>query len=155
MPGLDVVDELAALADGLEPGRIPVLAPRRFLDEVDARSPDPLPPSWDVTSDTIAARLAVRLGAAELVLLKSTPLAARHRPPRGGRSAWSIPLPRRGPRPGTCRLPQTFAAFEGAQCLSGLIKESWPRLTSQLAQRTAPDLPLREVRGGSGGGFRR
>ena len=42
-----------------------------FLRETDARSADPLPHSWDVTSDSIAARLARRLRAAELVLLKS------------------------------------------------------------------------------------
>ena len=48
----------------------PILAPRRFLD-VDDRSPDPLPHAWTTTTDAIAARLAVRLGASELVLLKS------------------------------------------------------------------------------------
>jgi aspartokinase-like uncharacterized kinase len=74
VPGLDVVDELSALDDAWNRGRIPVLAPRRWLDEVDAPSADPLPPSWDVTSDAIAARVAVALGAEELVLLKSAPL---------------------------------------------------------------------------------
>jgi aspartokinase-like uncharacterized kinase len=74
VPGLDVVDELSALDDAWSRGRIPVLAPRRWLDEVDAPSADPLPPSWDVTSDAIAARVAVALGAEELVLLKSAPL---------------------------------------------------------------------------------
>ena len=74
VPGLVVVDELAALARVWNEGSTPVLAPRRFLEESDPASPDPLPPSWDVTSDAIAARVAVHLGAAELLLLKSTPL---------------------------------------------------------------------------------
>ncbi len=42
-----------------------------FLHE-DARSADPLPCNWSVTSDSIAARVAVALNARELVLLKST-----------------------------------------------------------------------------------
>ena len=74
LPGLVVVEELAALDGAWNQGRTPVLAPRRFLEEKDLASPDPLPPSWDVTSDAIAARVAVHLSAVELVLLKSTPL---------------------------------------------------------------------------------
>jgi 5-(aminomethyl)-3-furanmethanol phosphate kinase len=74
LPGLVVVEELAGLDSLWNEGRTPVFAPRRWLDEVDARSPDPLPATWDVTSDAIAARVAVALGARELVLLKSAPL---------------------------------------------------------------------------------
>lgn len=46
-------------------GRVPVIAPYRWLREA-----DPLPHSWDVTSDSIAAWLASALGAARLVLVK-------------------------------------------------------------------------------------
>ncbi|QDV33688.1 amino acid kinase family protein [Tautonia plasticadhaerens] len=71
VPGLAVVDEVDALGPSWGRGEIPVLAPRRTLDAEDRSSADPLPHHWDVTSDSIAARLAVRLGAPGLVLLKS------------------------------------------------------------------------------------
>jgi aspartokinase-like uncharacterized kinase len=74
VPGLDVVDEPVTAAVVWKRYRIPVLAPYRFLDEQDLRSPDALPPSWDATSDSIAARVSVHLDAVELVLLKSAPL---------------------------------------------------------------------------------
>jgi len=74
VPGLEVLDDPGALAACWSSGRIPVLAPRRFLDADDREAPDPLPHTWDVTTDAIAARLAVFLGAPELVLLKSAPI---------------------------------------------------------------------------------
>jgi probable H4MPT-linked C1 transfer pathway protein len=54
----DVVAALAA-------GRVPVLAPSRWLQET-----DPLPHSWDVTSDSIAAWITGAIGARALVLIK-------------------------------------------------------------------------------------
>jgi 5-(aminomethyl)-3-furanmethanol phosphate kinase len=57
-------------------GQVPILAPWRLLEEVDDRGADPLPASWDVTSDSIAARIAVLLGARRLILLKSVGLYA-------------------------------------------------------------------------------
>jgi len=51
-------------------GRVPVLAPSRWLREM-----DPLPHSWDVTSDSIAAWVAGAVGAARLVLVKPVSLA--------------------------------------------------------------------------------
>ena len=56
-------DEVAKVqAEGI----LPVLAPFRWLREV-----DPLPHGWHVTSDSIAAWVAARLSARRLVLLKS------------------------------------------------------------------------------------
>jgi len=70
VPGLIVVDDIEAIDHAWSIGRVPILAPRRFLDD-DDRSPDPLPHAWSTTTDAIAARLASRLGASELALLKS------------------------------------------------------------------------------------
>jgi 5-(aminomethyl)-3-furanmethanol phosphate kinase len=46
-------------------GRVPILRPSRWLRET-----DPLPHSWDVTSDSIAAWIAGQLGARQLILVK-------------------------------------------------------------------------------------
>jgi dihydroneopterin aldolase len=51
----------SVLSDGL----VPVLAPSNWMREV-----DPLPHSWDVTGDSIAAWVAGELGASHLVLVK-------------------------------------------------------------------------------------
>jgi aspartokinase-like uncharacterized kinase len=51
-------------------GRVPVLAPSRWVREA-----DPLPHSWEVTSDSIAAWVAGAVAAARLVLVKPTSLA--------------------------------------------------------------------------------
>jgi len=45
--------------------RVPVLAPYQWL-----REEDPLPHSWDVTSDSIAAWVAGQVSASRLVLVK-------------------------------------------------------------------------------------
>ena len=74
VPGLEVVPSVADLDRMKRSGQIPILAPRLFLDEDDRLGPAPLPHSWAVTSDAIAARVAVRLAAAELLLLKSAAL---------------------------------------------------------------------------------
>lgn len=46
-------------------GRIPVLAPYQWMHQA-----DPLPHSWDVTSDSISVWVATQVGAARLVLVK-------------------------------------------------------------------------------------
>jgi 5-(aminomethyl)-3-furanmethanol phosphate kinase len=66
-----VVEHPGAIPEPLSAGRIPILAPYRWLRET-----DPLPHSWDVTSDSIAAWIAGTLGAAQLVLIKPVSGAA-------------------------------------------------------------------------------
>ena len=53
------------IADAHRREQIPVLAPSAWLKAV-----DPLPHSWDVTSDSIAAWVAGEIGAARLLLIK-------------------------------------------------------------------------------------
>jgi aspartokinase-like uncharacterized kinase len=72
VPGLTVVEDFPAMAESWSANRVPILAPRRVLDADDAL-PGALEHSWRVTSDSIAARVAVLLGA-DLLLFKSAPL---------------------------------------------------------------------------------
>jgi 5-(aminomethyl)-3-furanmethanol phosphate kinase len=60
-----LVADRRAIDAALDDGHIPVLAPFRWM-----RDADPLPHSWDVTSDSIAAWVAGELGAERLVLIK-------------------------------------------------------------------------------------
>ena len=60
-----VAAEPAEIAAALDAHRIPVLAPYRWM-----RTADPLPHSWSVTSDSIAAWVTGQVGAAHLVLVK-------------------------------------------------------------------------------------
>jgi len=70
-PGAALVEQPEEIAAALVAGQLPVLAPYRWL-----RTADPLPHSWDVTSDSIAAWVAGALGARRVVLIKPAGAAA-------------------------------------------------------------------------------
>lgn len=60
-----VIRNPGRIAAAHKAGRVPILAPYRWL-----RRADPVSHSWDATSDSIAAWIAIALGATHLVLLK-------------------------------------------------------------------------------------
>jgi aspartokinase-like uncharacterized kinase len=65
MPGCVLASHLPEIEAALVASRVPVLLPSQWL-----RAADPLPHSWDVTSDSIAAWIAGAVGAPRLVLIK-------------------------------------------------------------------------------------
>jgi aspartokinase-like uncharacterized kinase len=73
VPDGEMVTELAAARALADAGRVPILQPYRLL-----RSLDPLPHSWDITSDSIAAWVAVKAKAPLLVLLKDVDGLCEH-----------------------------------------------------------------------------
>ena len=87
VPGSIVIDRIESLTEVWKASSIPILSPRRVLADIELAHNDALPASWHVTSDTIAARVAVHLEAECLILLKSAPLpegADRHEAARLG-----------------------------------------------------------------------
>jgi len=74
VPGTEGVHRVESLDREWPRDEIPLLAPGAILDQLEERQPSPLPHSWDVTSDTLAAWIAGQLKATCLVLLKSASL---------------------------------------------------------------------------------
>ena len=64
-PGAVLVEQPPEIQAALDAGRVPVLAPYRWL-----RAADPLPHSWSASSDSIAAWIAGAVGAQRVVLIK-------------------------------------------------------------------------------------
>lgn len=65
LPNSKLVSGPRGVKSALDERQIPVLAPYRWM-----RAVDPLPHSWNVTSDSISAWVAGRVGASRLVLVK-------------------------------------------------------------------------------------
>lgn len=64
-PGSRVVEDSAGITTAHAAHLIPILAPSRWL-----RAADELPHRWEVTSDSLAAYIAMLLGAEDFVLVK-------------------------------------------------------------------------------------
>jgi 5-(aminomethyl)-3-furanmethanol phosphate kinase len=65
LAGAVLVTDRRTIADALAAGQVPVLSPSPWMREA-----DPLPHSWDVTADSIAAWVAGEVGARKLILIK-------------------------------------------------------------------------------------
>jgi aspartokinase-like uncharacterized kinase len=66
VPRTRLVETAEEIEAARESGRLPILVPYRWL-----RVADPLPHSWEVTSDSVAAWTAGELDAVRLVLIKA------------------------------------------------------------------------------------
>ena len=85
-PGAMGVDRVEMLELKWAASDIPLLVTSTIVDELEEEEASPLPHSWDVTSDTIAAWIAGRVEAQSLVLLKSVSLP-EGADPRGRRKS--------------------------------------------------------------------
>jgi aspartokinase-like uncharacterized kinase len=74
VPGTEVVADLTAGAAACRRGIVPILDAWSFA-RADEERPGRLAHRWDVTSDSVAARVAVVAGAPLLILLKSVTIA--------------------------------------------------------------------------------
>jgi 5-(aminomethyl)-3-furanmethanol phosphate kinase len=68
-----LVAKRSAIRRACAAGAVSVLDPPAVLEEAERKSARRLPRAWNVTSDSIAAFLAINWRAAALVLIKSTP----------------------------------------------------------------------------------
>ena len=71
IPMVRVISHPADVPRVWQEQRTPILAPRWFMENIDRLALNPLPETWETTTDSIAARVAVHFDAAGLVLLKS------------------------------------------------------------------------------------
>jgi aspartokinase-like uncharacterized kinase len=72
LPEIPLVEDDRLLCQRVGERSCTIFIPATWLRHSEARLPGtPLPPSWEVTSDSIASRLAIAIGAQQLVLMKS------------------------------------------------------------------------------------
>ncbi len=122
-----VVSSREEIARALEMGELPVLAPSRWLEVEDEAGQ--LPASWQVTSDSIAAWTAGRIGARRLLLLKSFAFRARRIAPGDLRDAVDAFFLKALPPDVECRFVDgrepagVLAALSGEPAAGTLLQE--------------------------------
>lgn len=103
LPQSVIVDDPLSAHAAWEEGRFPLLATSHALKREEQFSwhqepsapghpgHEPLPHIWDVTSDSLAAWLALRFGAERLLLIKSVPVPAGRHVTEAARRGWIDP----------------------------------------------------------------
>ena len=91
VPGLAYVTAISDFGRVWAAGETPVYDAYRFILDADEQRSGSLPRRWRVTSDSIAARAASHLNAAEVVLLKSVTLPPRVSFEEAAREGWVDP----------------------------------------------------------------
>lgn len=72
-PSAKLIEDFGQLRDRIEEAGVTIFVTGNWLRQGEPNMPGTkLPMNWDVSSDSVAARLAIGLGTQELVLLKST-----------------------------------------------------------------------------------
>lgn len=73
LPEIPLIEDDRLLCRRVGERNCTIFVPAKWMRHGEPKLPGtPLPQTWEVTSDSIAARLAIALGSEELVLLKST-----------------------------------------------------------------------------------
>jgi aspartokinase-like uncharacterized kinase len=90
LPSAEVVDDLAACPRCWAAGLLPILDAHAFA-RADEGRPGCLPHVWEITSDSVALRVAVVAGARSLVLLKSVTIPEGTEWAEAGRRGWVDP----------------------------------------------------------------
>ncbi len=73
LPEIPLIEDDRLLCQRVGERDCTIFVPATWMRHCEPKLPGtPLPQTWEVTSDSIAARLAIVLGAGELVLMKST-----------------------------------------------------------------------------------
>lgn len=76
LPGASIVSNQEAAQQAWQQNQIPILCAEHYLQQTISKEFKPLPASWEVTSDSIAAWVTLTWPADELILLKSMDLSA-------------------------------------------------------------------------------
>src|SRR5690606_12843392 len=74
LPDSRLVSDLLELEESWERQQRPILQAQAFVHEMETLMSEPVPASWDMTSDSIAAWCGELAGAGELILAKSADL---------------------------------------------------------------------------------
>ncbi|NDV19442.1 hypothetical protein GO013_08435 [Pseudodesulfovibrio sp. JC047] len=128
IPGSRIVRSLSEVQAVTRAGRVPVLLPHDWM-----RADDPLPHSWDVTSDSIAAWVAQQAQAHRLILVKDVDGLYETFPPSSDTAFLThISVDRVNGNGGVDRF--LAGLLEKATCATWVVNGRFPERVAQLLE---------------------